>query len=124
MCFDFLLGGCPGGAHHPGPWGPLPIRGLHYDHLLLRIAMMAQVIGTLLNSFHTFRSDRWEFVYRVEVISSCAVAHSLPGLVYTRVFFTALASVVGLMPSSCWALLVTVQRPYGFWACLRKGDWG
>ena len=97
VSFNILLGRGSWSTHHPRPRGILPTRRFHYDHLLFRFAMMAQVIlGT------------------ADLIIGWAEVISLPDLT---------ADYIGLAPGISWALLVAVQRPYGFWACLRKGDW-
>ena len=106
VSLDILLGGGSRSTHHPRPRGLPPNRGFHYDHLFLRLAMMAQVVFTRADSLATLLKDRWEFVGRVEVISS---AHTT-------------TSFIGLTPRTSWALFIAAQRPYGFWACLRKGE--
>ena len=78
VSLNLLLGGGSWSAHHPRPKGILPSRGFYHDHLLLRLAMMAQVVITLANSLLTLLKDRWEFVCRVEVISFWAITRILP----------------------------------------------
>ena len=68
VCVNLTLGGGSRSAHHHRPRGAAPVGLFHDDHLLLRIARMAQAVMPGFDFLRSFLRDRTEVVNGAEAI--------------------------------------------------------